>query len=85
VEANGRAILLVRQGSEVYAISDVCTHIGGPLSEGKLSDGCVTCPWHGSTFSLADGRVRAGPATAPEDAFEVRVRDGQIELRGRRE
>jgi nitrite reductase/ring-hydroxylating ferredoxin subunit/uncharacterized membrane protein len=84
VEANGRAILLVRQGSEVYAISDVCTHIGGPLSEGKLSDGCVTCPWHGSTFSLADGRVRAGPATAPEDAFEVRVRDGKIEVRGRR-
>ncbi len=82
VEANGRAILVVRQGSQVYAISDVCTHMGGPLSEGTLAEGCVTCPWHGSVFALGDGRVQAGPATAPVDAFAVRLRDGKIEVRG---
>ena len=41
-----------------------CTHELGPLAEGTFADGCVTCPWHGSTFRLADGKVVRGPAAA---------------------
>ena len=38
-------------------LADRCTHRGGPLSEGQVADGCVTCPWHGSRFDLVDGHV----------------------------
>ncbi|HVW87535.1 MAG TPA: Rieske 2Fe-2S domain-containing protein, partial [Bryobacteraceae bacterium] len=80
-EHNGARILLLRRGSRILAIGETCSHQGGPLSEGKLEGDCVTCPWHGSTFDMNDGSVVNGPATTPQPAFEVRVRDGQIEVR----
>jgi nitrite reductase/ring-hydroxylating ferredoxin subunit/uncharacterized membrane protein len=84
VEAAEQALVLVRQGEQVYALAEVCSHLGGPLAEGKIEGGCVSCPWHGSAFSLADGEVHAGPATAPQPSYEVRVREGKIEVRGPR-
>lgn len=73
-------LLAVRDGGRVSVLADRCAHMSGPLSEGELSDGCVTCPWHGSVFRLADGGVEHGPATAPQPAFETRVRDGIVEV-----
>jgi nitrite reductase/ring-hydroxylating ferredoxin subunit len=56
--------------------------MSGPLSEGKVLDGCVECPWHGSLFRLSDGANLHGPATAPQPAFDSRVTaDGQVEVR----
>jgi nitrite reductase/ring-hydroxylating ferredoxin subunit/uncharacterized membrane protein len=81
VDVSGTDILLVRQGGELHALSDRCNHRGGPLHQGVLDDGCVTCPWHGSRFALADGDVRRGPASSPQPSYETRVRDGRIELR----
>ena len=82
VEAGEVPVLLARKNGEIFALAHTCSHLGGPLSEGELRpDGSVRCPWHGSVFSLADGRVLAGPATEPQPAFEVRVRAGQIEVR----
>ena len=81
VEADGTAVLLVRQGENLYALAETCAHMGGPLSEGKLEDGCVICPWHGSRFALDDGRVLDGPSTFPQPRLETRVRDGQIEVK----
>lgn len=81
VEAHGEAILLAREDGVVYALADHCNHRGGRLHEGELSDGCVTCPLHGSRFALADGAVRRGPAGSPQPAYETRVRDGRIEVR----
>ena len=52
----------------------------GPLSDGELADGCLTCPWHGSVFRIADGSVARGPATAPQPAFEVREVGGAIQI-----
>jgi nitrite reductase/ring-hydroxylating ferredoxin subunit len=52
--------------------------MSGPLSDGDLDDGCVTCPWHHSVFRLSDGSVVHGPATAPQPAFETDVRDGVL-------
>ena len=81
VDAGGVAVLLVRDGGEVHALADRCTHRGGPLSDGEISDGCVTCPWHGSRFRLADGSVERGPAAYPQPRLETRVAGGSIEVR----
>lgn len=82
VRAEGYGVLLYRRSGVVYALADRCTHAGGPLHEGQVDeDLCVTCPWHGSRFRLADGSVVRGPATAPEPSFEAREREGHIEVR----
>jgi len=83
VTADGVAVVLVKQGDAIYALRDTCTHLGGPLSEGKLEDDSIICPWHGSRFCLKDGRVLDGPAVFPERVFDVRVREGKIEVRAR--
>ena len=81
VDVHGTPVLLVRDGGAVRALADRCTHRGGPLSEGEVSGGCVTCPWHGSVFRLDDGSVERGPATYPQPALEVRVVGGGVAVR----
>jgi nitrite reductase/ring-hydroxylating ferredoxin subunit/uncharacterized membrane protein len=81
VDVEGTAILLARWEGRVHALSNTCVHRGGPLDEGELADGCVTCPWHGSVFRLENGSVERGPAPYPQPALEARVRDGSIEVR----
>jgi nitrite reductase/ring-hydroxylating ferredoxin subunit/uncharacterized membrane protein len=81
VDASGTPVLLVRRGNRIYAIAETCAHLGGPLSEGKLEGSTVRCPWHGSRFSLEDGRVLEGPSVHAQPVLEVRVRDDQIEVR----
>lgn len=83
-DVQGQPVLLARVGGKVHAVSDVCSHRGGPLSEGKLAGDCVQCPWHGSVFRLASGEVVHGPATFPVSPLETRVNNGQIEVRLRR-
>lgn len=80
---DGIPVCLYRDGEHLYALADRCSHLAGPLHDGDVADGAVTCPWHGSTFDLADGRRRGGPATAPQPSFDTRVRDGQVEVRYR--
>jgi nitrite reductase/ring-hydroxylating ferredoxin subunit/uncharacterized membrane protein len=82
------SLLVYRQGGEVNVLSDRCSHLGGPLHQGRIvverGTACVACPWHGSTFAIADGTVVHGPATARQPAFETRVTpDGRVELRAR--
>jgi nitrite reductase/ring-hydroxylating ferredoxin subunit/uncharacterized membrane protein len=81
VDHNGTPILLVRRGSQIYALAETCSHLGGPLSEGKLEEEIIQCPWHGSRFSIRDGRVIDGPAVHPQPCLEARIRSGQIEVR----
>jgi len=81
VDAGGVGVLLVRCEGEVCALAHSCSHLGGPLSEGKLDGDVVQCPWHGSRFNVRDGSVVDGPATFPQPRFETRVREGQIEVR----
>jgi nitrite reductase/ring-hydroxylating ferredoxin subunit len=78
---HGVAVLLIRTDAGIVALSDRCTHRGGPLHQGKVSDGIVTCPWHGSRFSIADGCVVDGPATRDQPLLETRVRDGTVQVR----
>lgn len=81
VDVQGVPLMLVRREGEIFALNHVCSHAGGPLSEGKLEDRRVTCPWHGSTYRLEDGSVIHGPAPFPQPHYQVRVRAGQIEVR----
>jgi nitrite reductase/ring-hydroxylating ferredoxin subunit/uncharacterized membrane protein len=79
--ADGVAVCIVKRGDRIHAITDTCPHLGGPLSEGKLEGDVIQCPWHGSQLSLEDGSVVNGPTTYPARVFDVRVRDGQVEVR----
>ncbi|MGE5359625.1 MAG: Rieske 2Fe-2S domain-containing protein [Bacteroidales bacterium] len=74
-------VVLVRERGRFYALADRCAHLGGPLSEGTLEDGTIACPWHGSRYKLEDGSVVNGPTTHPQPRYEVRVREGHIEIR----
>jgi nitrite reductase/ring-hydroxylating ferredoxin subunit len=80
-KVGGVDVLLTRVDGQIYAIGDTCTHWGCSLAEGELGGRTITCHCHGSAFDLADGSVARGPATAPEPTFEVRERNGQIEVR----
>jgi nitrite reductase/ring-hydroxylating ferredoxin subunit len=73
-------VVVIRDGSRVHVLAGRCSHLSGPLWQGTVHDGCITCPWHGSTFRIADGSVASGPATAPQPVFETRVTDGVIEV-----
>lgn len=81
-DVEGVRLLLFRDGDRVYALDDRCCHRGGPLHRGEVQDGCVTCPWHKSTFRLEDGSVVRGPAAYPQPAYDVRIAGGQILVRG---
>ena len=81
VRAGDTEVLLYRDGTGLHALWASCTHECGPLAEGRFADGNVICPWHGSTFRLADGKVVRGPAASSQPVFETRVTDGKIEVR----
>ena len=86
VEADGEAVLLVREGERLLAIGNRCSHQGAPLNKGPVRLGSlshVTCPAHGSMFNLADGTVLRGPATDALPAYDARVNDGIVEIRRR--
>lgn len=76
----GVPVVVYRFGGDVVALADRCTHRGGPLHEGSLENGCITCPWHGSEFD-SHGQVVSGPATRPQPALEVRTVDGRVQVR----
>jgi len=72
-------VVVVRDGTGIHVLAERCSHLSGPLSDGDYHDGCLTCPWHGSTFRVADGSVARGPATAPQPAFITRAYDGMLQ------
>lgn len=81
VDAAGVPVLIIVTAAGPHGLADRCTHRGGPLSEGSLEDGCIVCPWHGSAFDIEDGSVARGPASRPQPRFQVRVRDGRVQVR----
>jgi nitrite reductase/ring-hydroxylating ferredoxin subunit len=83
VDADGVKVLLLKRGGRIHAIAETCSHMGGPLAEGKVEGATVRCPWHGSRFSVETGEVIDGPATHPQPCLETRVRDGRVEVRAR--
>jgi Ferredoxin subunits of nitrite reductase and ring-hydroxylating dioxygenases len=75
-KAGAQQLVVVRTGDTVHALHAQCAHAGGPLPSGKLVDGCIECPWHGSRFDLATGRRTRGPTTFDQPRYEVRAVEG---------
>jgi 3-phenylpropionate/trans-cinnamate dioxygenase ferredoxin subunit len=73
VEVRGEPVCLVREGSEVFAIRDVCSHANVALSEGEVDDGTIECWLHGSTFDLSTGHPTCLPATDPVPVYPVTI------------
>jgi len=82
-DVGGIPVMFSRRGGRVLAIHDRCSHRGCSLATGEIEGDTVTCPCHGSIFGLADGEILRGPATAPQPAFDVREREGRLEIRAR--
>ena len=80
VDTGGKRIALFNIHGTFYAIDDTCTHRGGPLSEGMVVDGEVTCPWHGAVFDVTSGSVLGAPAPRDVARYAVRVEGEDIEV-----
>jgi nitrite reductase/ring-hydroxylating ferredoxin subunit/DMSO/TMAO reductase YedYZ heme-binding membrane subunit len=70
-------IAVFRYEGKVSAVSNVCEHQGGPLGEGKVVDGCITCPWHGYQYRPGDG-CSPPPFTEKIATYEVRVQGRRV-------
>jgi len=73
VEVNGTPIALCNIEGQLYAVGNVCTHDGGPLSGGSLEEHTIECPRHGARFDVRSGKVVCLPAPTPIPTYEVRV------------
>ncbi|MBI1291689.1 Rieske 2Fe-2S domain-containing protein [bacterium] len=80
VAADGERIALFRHKGKIFALSNVCRHQGGPLGEGRIVDGCATCPWHGWNYKVEDG-TSPPPFHEIVPTFPVRVVDGRVQVR----
>src|SRR5215207_1804165 len=78
VDWDGTVLAIARQKGNVYAFQEFCTHRYGPLSEGKLQDHQVICPWHRSCFDIRTGKVVEGPAKVALITYSAAIRGGKI-------
>ena len=79
-QIDGVAIALVRNGDEVYAIQDECSHAAIPLSEGEVDGDEIECWLHGSMFDLRTGKAINLPATEPVPVYPVRLDGGDVHV-----
>ncbi len=83
VEVDERLIVLIHAAGHFYALDDVCTHDGGPLSDGPVdaASGNIACPRHGAKFDLKSGAAVSMPATKATVSHEVKVEERQVFVR----
>lgn len=80
VTVAGRRIAIFRTDDGLHAVAADCPHADGPLQDGLVADGCVTCPLHGRRFDLRTGAPLAG-GDDELTVYEVAERDGALLLR----
>jgi nitrite reductase/ring-hydroxylating ferredoxin subunit len=73
----GERIAVFRYDGRISCVSNVCQHQNGPLGEGKIVDGCITCPWHGYQY-LPDSGQSPPPFTEKIPTFNVQIRGRRV-------
>ncbi len=79
VVVEGNILAIFRDGEELFAIDGMCAHQGGPLADGTVADGCVTCPWRGWQYELKTG-IQTINRQPLQRVFPVREVDGKVEV-----
>jgi nitrite reductase/ring-hydroxylating ferredoxin subunit/DMSO/TMAO reductase YedYZ heme-binding membrane subunit len=77
--AGGERVAIFRYDGKISAVSNVCRHQNGPLGEGRIVDGCITCPWHGYQYKPETGAAPP-PFTERVSTYRVRVRNERVEI-----
>lgn len=80
VELNGKDLCVVRQGDEVFAIDDICSHAEASLSEGDVTPGKIECWLHGAEFDLRSGEALTPPAIAPVTTYSVTIEGESVKI-----
>ena len=83
VEVGERLVVLIHAAGHWYALDDVCTHDGGPLSDGPLdaAAGTIACPRHGAKFDVKTGAALTMPATKPTVVHDIKVEADNVLVR----
>lgn len=76
---DGERIAVFRDGERIGALTNLCAHQNGPIGEGRIVDGCITCPWHGYQYRLEDG-CAPPPFTEKLATYRVRIQRGVVEV-----
>lgn len=79
VDGTQQVVAIFRCDGQLHAIDGMCAHQGGPIAEGQVQSGCVTCPWHGWQYELATG-IETIHRKPLQRVFQVREQDGDVEL-----
>lgn len=82
---DGEAVMLVRQGENIFATGATCTHYSGPLSEGLVVGETIRCPWHHARFSLRSGEAEGAPALNPIPCFVVQREGAKVRVDRKRD
>ena len=80
VEVDGEEVVVANLGGQFVAFSNACTHRGGPLGEGILTDDVVECPFHGGQFNVRTGEVVSEPPSEPIRTYQVQVDGDDIKV-----
>ncbi|MGO9930370.1 MAG: non-heme iron oxygenase ferredoxin subunit [Steroidobacteraceae bacterium] len=81
IAAGRRMIAVARSGEAFFAIEDVCTHDGAPLTGGEIEGAEIVCPRHGARFCLRTGEALTPPAYEPVRVFETKIEHGHLWVR----
>jgi nitrite reductase/ring-hydroxylating ferredoxin subunit/DMSO/TMAO reductase YedYZ heme-binding membrane subunit len=79
VSAGGERVAVFRHEGKAFALSNVCRHQNGPLGEGRIIDGCVTCPWHGYQY-LPESGASPPPFTDKVPTYQTKITGGKVLL-----
>src|SRR5712692_9108297 len=82
---DGEAVMLVRQGENIFATGATCTHYSGPLAEGLVVGETIHCPWHHARFSLRSGEAEGAPALNPIPCFAIQREGSKVRVGPKRE
>ena len=75
----GERIAVFKHNGAITAVTNLCAHQGGPLGEGKVIDGCITCPWHGWQYRPGDG-CSPPPFQEKVSTYQVRIVAGRVQV-----